>query len=283
MGRIVVAVDGSQRADRALRWAVREAELRAAHLDLVHAFVIHPYTAVFGSTDRDLAQARLDAVVERNRTALAKIRWSTTLADATGSATAALVDAAAGAELVVVGARGEGGFKTLSLGSTSYRMAAHTTAPVAVVPEHSEQLDGDRGIVVGIDGSPAGARALRWALDEGDRRSVSVTVVHGYLLPIDMSTIGIVNEEVLDRARARALDEATRLVDSVLAQVEVPGDVTLERIIELGVPAGVLLEHANDLLLVVGTRGHGTFRRAVFGSVSQQVLHHAESPVVVIP
>lgn len=283
MGRIVVAVDGSQRADRALRWAVREAELRAAHLDLVHAFVIHPYTAVFGSTDRDLAQARLDAVVERNRTALAKIRWSTTLADATGSATAALVDAAAGAELVVVGARGEGGFKTLSLGSTSYRMAAHTTAPVAVVPEHSEQLDGDRGIVVGIDGSPAGARALRWALDEGDRRSVSVTVVHGYLLPIDMSTIGIVNEEVLDRARARALDEATRLVDSVLAQVEVPGDVTLERIIELGVPAGVLLEHANDLLLVVGTRGHGTFRRAVFGSVSQQVLHHAEGPVVVIP
>lgn len=283
MGRIVVAVDGSQRADRALRWAVREAELRAAHLDLVHAFVIHPYTAVFGSSDRDLAQARLDAVVERNRTALARIRWSTTLADATGSATAALVDAAAGAELVVVGARGEGGFKTLSLGSTSYRMAAHTTAPVAVVPEHSEQLDGDRGIVVGIDGSPAGARALRWALDEGDRRSVSVTVVHGYLLPIDMSTIGIVNEEVLDRARARALDEATGLVDRVLAQVEVPGDVTLERIIELGVPAGVLLEHANDLLLVVGTRGHGTFRRAVFGSVSQQVLHHAEGPVVVIP
>lgn len=283
MGRIVVGVDGSRRADRALRWAIREAELRLAPLELVHTYVIHPYSALFGSTDRELAQARLDAVIERNRTTLERTTWSATLVDSGGSSAAGLLEAAAGAELVVVGARGSGGFKSLSLGSTSYRTAAHTSTPVAVVPGEFEERDGTRQIIVGIDGSPGATRALRWALDEAGRRAVSVTLVHGYLLPIDISTVGVVNEELLDRTRTHAHESATALVDSALDEVAVPRGVDIQRIVELGAPAGVLLEHADDLLTVVGTRGHGTFRRAVFGSISQQVLHHATGPVVVVP
>jgi nucleotide-binding universal stress UspA family protein len=266
-----------------LRWAVREAELRSCALEVVHAFVIHPYSAMFGRTDRDLAQARLDDVVERNHAALERVTWSATLVDADGSATGALLEAAADAELVVVGARGAGGFKTLSLGSTSYRTAAHAETPVTVVPGDAEERDGARDIIVGIDGSPSGTRALQWALDEAGRRTASVTVVHGYLLPIDISTVGVVNEELLDRSRAQSRDAAIAVVDRVLDQVDVPDGVTVRTIIELGAPAGVLLAHADDQLVVVGTRGHGTFRRAVFGSISQQVLHHAAGPVVVVP
>jgi nucleotide-binding universal stress UspA family protein len=266
-----------------LRWAIREAELRSCTLEVVHAFVIHPYSAMFGRTDRELAQARLDDVVERNHAALERVTWSATLVDADGSATAALLEAAADAELVVVGARGAGGFKTLSLGSTSYRTAAPTETPVAVVPGDAEERDGARDIIVGIDGSPSATRALRWALDEAGRRAASVTVVHGYLLPIDISTVGVVNEELLDRSRAKSRDAAIAVVDRVLDQVDAPDGVTVRTIIELGAPAGVLLAHADDQLMVVGTRGHGTFRRVAFGSISQQVLHHAAGPVVVVP
>lgn len=283
MERIVVGVDGSDAADRALRWAVREAELHGATIDLVHAYVIHPYASMFGDTDRELAQGRLDTVIDRNRMLLDRVTWSSTLVDAAGSAAAALVAVADDAELVVVGSRGAGGFKRLTLGSTAYRTAAHAPSPVAVIAGDDTTADDDRPIVVGIDEAPVSRRALRWALDEAERRGAPVTVVHTYPLPVDLAPAAAVDQRRFERACAQARAAATDLVDRVVGAARIPAGVEVGRVIDVGPPAGALLEHADGGLVVVGTRGQSTFSRAVFGSVSQQVLHHADDPVVVVP
>jgi nucleotide-binding universal stress UspA family protein len=283
MSRIVVGVDGSTHAERALRWAVTEAQLRGAAVRVVHGYVVHPHAGTLVHDARAAAVAALDAVVERNRELLDHIEWTTSLEPALWSPAGVLVDSAEDVDLVVVGSRGLGGFKELLLGSISYRTAAHATAPVAVIREGSDDLDGRRGIVVGIDGSRAARRALRWACDEAGRRGVGVTVVHAYDLPTDSSLMGMVTP-TLERYRTGLADEAVALVDRAIADVDLPTSTDVERVVKPGMPAAVLLSHAGgERLLVVGTHGRGAIGRALLGSVSHQCLHHAAGPVVVVP
>jgi nucleotide-binding universal stress UspA family protein len=283
MERIVVGVDGSPAADRALHWAVAEAARHGARVELVYAYVIHPYAGMFGDADRDLAQGRLDDVVERNRSVLDDVKWSATLTVASGVAAAAVVDVAADADLAVVGSRGRGGFPRLTLGSTSYRVAAHARVPVAVVPGASTDDDGRRPVVVGIDNAPASRRALRWAVEESARRGTDLTALHAYTLPADPAPQAALNQSLYDDVRMRTHADARALVDRVVDDTQNPVGVHIRRQVAVGPAAGVLLDHAEGRLLVVGTRGQGTFSRAVFGSVSQQVLHHTSHPVVVVP
>jgi nucleotide-binding universal stress UspA family protein len=285
MSRIVVGVDGSTHADRALHWAVREAELRGASIELVHGYIIHPHAALFGASDHELAEARMHTIVERNRTLLGGSKWAATLVPLIASPTSALIDAGEDADLIVVGSRGLGGFEELLVGSTSYRTAAHASSPVAVIRggHETEALDGTRPIIVGVDGSRAGRRALRWALFEAERRAVSVTVAHAFFAPADpAATTG--EPRQMERYRQRAHDEAVELVDQELGNVPVPASITVERVVTTGSPAGVLLGLAGPAhLLVVGTRGHGALGRAAFGSVSHQCLHHTTGNVIVVP
>jgi nucleotide-binding universal stress UspA family protein len=283
MSRIVVGVDGSTHAERALRWAVTEAQVRGAAVQVVHGYVVHPHAGTLVHDARAAAVAALDAVVERNRELLDHIEWTTSLEPALWSPAGVLVDSAEDVDLVVVGSRGLGGFKELLLGSISYRTAAHATAPVAVIREGSDDLDGRRGIVVGIDSSRAARRALRWACDEAGRRGVGVTVVHAYDLPTDSSLMGMVTP-TLERYRTGLADEAVAVVERAIADVDIPTGTDVERVVKPGMPAAVLLSHAGaEHLLVVGTHGRGAIGRALLGSVSHQCLHHASGPVVVVP
>jgi nucleotide-binding universal stress UspA family protein len=136
-GRIVVGVDGSETAALALRWAAEEAKLRDASLDVVHAWT-YPYlneTANVAVLNIDFEQ---DAV-----TLLAGVVHDT-LGDDPGvtveqivvqdGAAHALATRAEGADLVVVGSRGRGGFAGLLLGSVSQQVAHHSPCPVVIIP-----------------------------------------------------------------------------------------------------------------------------------------------------
>jgi nucleotide-binding universal stress UspA family protein len=288
MSRIVVGVDGSLHADRALRWAVREATVRDTEIELVHGYVLHPHAAMIGRSDHDLAEARMDAIVERNRSALDRTgnKWIATVVPLTSGPTAALVNAGRDADLIVVGSRGLGGFAALFLGATSYHTAAHASTPVAVIRdgEDRELEDATRPVVVGIDGARASRRALRWALEEARHRGVGLTVVHAYRWPVDPALATVMSAEQFERCRRRTHDEAAAVIDRALDDLDVPADVDVERVIAPGSVAGVLLERAaHDRLLVMGTRGRNALGRAVFGSVSHQCLHHARGPVIVVP
>ena len=136
-------------------------------------------------------------------------------------------------------------------------------------------------IVAGVDGSEDSKEALRFALAEAALRGATVRAVHAWSLPIAfggpyMPPQPYDGPELSDRAR-ESLDAA---VD------EVAGDdasVAVERVVEQGAPADVLVRAAEDAdLLVVGSRGHGGFAGLLLGSVGQQCAQHAPCAVVIV-
>jgi nucleotide-binding universal stress UspA family protein len=138
-------------------------------------------------------------------------------------------------------------------------------------------------IVVGIDGSQGARRALEWAVAEAKLRDAHVVVIHAWLEPAAVAvgsvvTAGGVEPEVFE-------DAAWRIVTDLLAEVDTTGlPQGIETHVVAGGPARALLDAAKDAdLIVVGSRGLGGFSGLLLGSVSQQVAHHATSPVVIIP
>jgi nucleotide-binding universal stress UspA family protein len=142
MKTIVVGVDGSECADKALTWAVGEAKLRGDRVRAVHAWEYPVNGAVYGmmapqlgrDEKRDAAKATLDEAVERLRNG---VQIEEVLVE--GSAAKALMRASEDADLLVVGSRGLGGFKRLLLGSVSTQLAHHSRCPVVIVREDEEE------------------------------------------------------------------------------------------------------------------------------------------------
>ena len=136
-------------------------------------------------------------------------------------------------------------------------------------------------IVVGVDGSAPSVAALTWAVSEASCHDAVLVAVTAWDLPLGIAgeagalTVGALADELPAEAR-RQQDEALSAV---------PHDgVEVERVVEYGSPARVLLAQAENAdLLVVGARGHGGFVGLLIGSVSQQCATHAVCPTVIVP
>lgn len=142
--RIVVGVDGSEGARLALDWAYEEARRRGATLEVVHVWAYPYYGALTPSVYLDAreiesaAQALLDRLIAPYADrGLVEVRGH--LLD--GPPAATLCAVAEGADLLVVGSRGRGGFKGLLLGSVGQQVAHHARCPIAIVPPrpHADQ------------------------------------------------------------------------------------------------------------------------------------------------
>jgi nucleotide-binding universal stress UspA family protein len=130
--RIVVGVDGSPASLDALRWAVGQASLTGAVVEAVTAWqypaAYGGYPLDFGTDWRANGHAIQDTAVKE---ALGDEATAVVRRVAEGHPVRVLLDAAAGAEMLVVGSRGHGGFAGMLLGSVSEHVVAH--APCAVV------------------------------------------------------------------------------------------------------------------------------------------------------
>ena len=138
--RIVVGVDGSPGARRALEWSVDQARRSGAEIEVVASWVF-PGTAgyVFSVDPRILDDARnvaREAVAQAEAMAQSVEVRSEVSED---PASVALVEASRKADLVVVGSRGRQGFRGLHLGSVSRHVAQHAHCPVVVVRERADQ------------------------------------------------------------------------------------------------------------------------------------------------
>lgn len=143
-GKIVVGVDGSAHAAAALRWAVEEAALRSARLEIVHAWTFVPVATPADSglvpmawTDNvellDVTRkAAEDAAAAQVAEVLGPDHQATITVVESGPAEA-LLAAAADADLLVVGNRGRGNIAAALLGSTSAKVADEAPCPVVVV------------------------------------------------------------------------------------------------------------------------------------------------------
>jgi nucleotide-binding universal stress UspA family protein len=136
-------------------------------------------------------------------------------------------------------------------------------------------------VVVGVDGSEGSRRALRWALDEASLRGATLEVIHAYepanLAALEGATSSVRAEEIVSGAN----EAAQALVDDMVQGID--RVETVGRAIQSDSPAKTLVEHSKDAdMLVVSSRGLGSFKSLILGSVSQQCAHYAECPVVII-
>ncbi|MCK9893210.1 universal stress protein [Frankia sp. AgB32] len=135
---VVVGVDGSPNSLAALGWAAAEADQRGVALIAVHAWLVAlplPFAASPGEITQDLedqAQASLDETLARVRPAL-PAGLDVQRRVVPSSPTQALLTAGREADLIVVGARGHGGFTELLLGSVSHQCMIHSPVPVAII------------------------------------------------------------------------------------------------------------------------------------------------------
>jgi nucleotide-binding universal stress UspA family protein len=139
-GRIVVGVDGSDSSKRALRWAVRQAELTEGVVAAVTAWDFPQFHGALGwlppsSSDEaalaDRARGELLAAVEETVGSRPRVEVRTEVRY--GAPAGVLLDAARDASLLVVGSRGRGGFAGLLLGSVAQHCTQHAACPVVVV------------------------------------------------------------------------------------------------------------------------------------------------------
>jgi nucleotide-binding universal stress UspA family protein len=144
MATIVVGVDGSPGAREALRFALGEARLRAARLRVVATWDMSvaayggmkPGQTVEPGVFRGAARASLDASLAALGDQAHGVDIDTVVRR--GQPAQVLLDEARGADLLVVGSRGHGGFVGLLLGSVSHQCALHGPCPVVIVHERHE-------------------------------------------------------------------------------------------------------------------------------------------------
>ena len=281
----MVGTDGSDHAATAVRWAADEAVRREATLEVIHAWLPpYPLRPTDLYADHEPVQRAAEALAAA---AVRRVRQEVPgLVDVRASAhmdhpAPALLCAAIGAELLVVGSRGHGGFSALVLGSVSEQCLCHAPCSVAVVPRAGADLPRDR-IVVGVDGSPSSEEALAWAAREAYLRGLRLDVVHAWTMPevtCQDSGPSLGDPDALQRASRALLEDMVQGLGD--ERDGGPPDLMLHSV--AGPAAQALVQRAAHAeLLVVGARGLSGLRAALLGSVSRQCAHHAPCPTVVV-
>ncbi|GFH34665.1 universal stress protein [Streptomyces pacificus] len=286
-GLVVVGVDGSESALVAVEEAAREARWRGASLRLVHAFIWARMKVPLGPPSygppegglRNMADRLAAEAVRRAAAAAPEVEVASVVVP--GEPRTVLEAESQGAELVVVGSRGTGGFVGLLVGSTAVHLAAHGRCPVLVVREASRAAG---PVLVGVDGSPASEAAVDFAFAEAALRGSGVLALHAWTswrsspspAPRDPSMPGA-------NSPGAAEPEEFLLAAALAGRRERYPGVPVEHRPVRGDTRKLLIEaSAWARVLVVGARGRGGFTGLLLGSVSQAMLHHAHCPVAVV-
>lgn len=276
---IVVGTDGADSGRAAVLWAAREAERRHLPLRIVHVldFDWNDARYDFGGDHAERARELAETITA---TAARTVRTVAPAADTEteiqfGHPVARLLAASDGADLLVLGNRGRGGFAGLLLGSVSQRVATHAHCPVVVVRGRADAVHGP--VAVGVDDSDTTEQVLETAFTAAGRRT-GLVVIRSYPTPYypDVPAALVVTSDLEAAENARL----TELLAPWRAKYP---NVPVETRLSPNSAAATLVDVSHRAqLIVVGSRGHGVIAGTLLGSTGLQLLHHADCPVELV-
>lgn len=287
-GTIVVGVDGSPHAKRALTWAAEQAALEGRPLTVVHAAGegdIH--TAAWIGYEG----AALQEVPDLLTTAREVVAEAVAAVEAAhpgleviglprvGDPRRTLVDLSETAHLVVLGSRGRGTFASMLLGSVSVNVAKHARCPVVVTRPTPHGVVKD-GVLVGADGTQESLPVIEFAFRQASLRGVPLTVMH---TSFDVA-VAVANATHVTATTDTPDDLRLLLSESVAGMKEKFPDVHVTLELGYGLVDECLTRGARPRdLIVVGRHPVHLLAKLLAGSISTAVLERADSPVAVVP
>lgn len=275
---VVAGVDGSEESMRAAEWAAREAQRHQVPLRLVSAAAMPPRmrapdTAQQTVADELCAESARALSEAAARSAGVSSRLPIEASLLIGPPALAVTDSGAGALMLVLAARGSGGFPAMLLGSVGRYAAMNAPCPVVVVRE--EGCAAQREVVVGVRDLENTAATLAFAFEEADVRGATLVVVHSWN-GLPAATWHPADPAQLAAAADSDLAEALRSWRDKYPAVPVRQDVVHDH------PARVLASYSSRADLVVIGRHSGGAGPAV-GGIQHAMLSHARGPVAIVP
>ena len=296
---VVVGVDGSEESMQAVEWAALEAKRHSSPLRIVSAPTLIPRIRAYHAAAETVAVAlraisarALETAVARSEEVAPCLCVTTGLLS--GPPALALAGSGSDASMLVVGARGTGGFAAMILGSVS-RYAA-TRAPCPVVVVRQETMAVHREIAVGIRDPQDATETLAFAFEEAAARGADVVAVHAWFWLPSALSLPSAPSAASEGTRLQPADPdhisagATRTLTAALDEwrhkypkVRVRPDVIR------GHPGRVLASYsARADLVVLGRHGPSSPDGAGsagpgIGSTLHAVLNHAHGPVAIVP
>lgn len=284
-GSIVVGVDGSPHADRALTWATRQSLAEHRSLTIAHT-VPAPTMGFMDAAMVDGQTARSDLDMDGQKVldeARSKVEGTApelevhTVLDV-ADPREVLLHLADDAAMLVVGSRGRGRLRSLLLGSVSVALVRHAPCPVVVV--RPDQVGTVRnGIVVGADATPESRTVLEFAYRQASLHDLPLTVLDcvTYFLAGTMGAYMVPTPADVE-------DERLALAESMAGMTEKYPEVDVTTTMAKGTAHEALVRLGERMdLIVVGAHQNSRTSQALFGSVSVAVVENATCPVVVVP
>ncbi|MET7479271.1 universal stress protein [Streptomyces sp. NPDC005648] len=301
---VMAAVDGSAESLAAAEWAAREARRRGRPLRLVHAWNWHPRREdgeIATAAQRHLGRRTLRQAEDRVRAVEPAVDLDDTQVE--GPATAALLNAAEEAELLVLGSRGLSGFTGFLVGSVALGVVARATRPVVLVrageeaadehlpsaDEHLPSADGGastrtgfRDVVLGVDLGDPCDEVIEFAFEVARLRGARLRAVHAWQAP---SALGLGPGEIALVGDAQRAEEWRGFLAAVLQvwRDKYPGVEVVETVTRDRARSALLRAASGAGLLVVGRHLVDRPAGPRIGPVTHAAIQHVGCPVAVVP
>ncbi|WP_328362819.1 universal stress protein [Mycobacterium sp. NBC_00419] len=283
---VVVGIDGSDTALGAARWAAQYATDHGLALTLLHAtprLDLH-----FASADPAGEQdsgADADRVLAPAQTAVRSTHPDLPIHTATvkGAVATVLAEASQSARLLVVGT---GAAEHRALGGHVVRVTHRAQCPVVVWRAPVAKRTGKPlPVVVGVDESEASSRALAEAFDLARGLHAQLTVAHMWEIDaaVGMGDLGgqsNMDWQLLDVLQTQQRQRMDELVEPFARKY--PNAHVNKVFQDIGPAKGLTDLSREAQVVVVGSHGRGRLADSILGSVSQNLIHHAECPVLVV-
>ena len=261
---VVVAVDGSDAAKNAVRWAANTASKRGVPLRIASSYTMPQFLYAEGMVPPqelfDELQAETMSIVEEAKKIAEEVNPDLKIAYtiAEGTPIDMLLELSETNKMIVMGSRGLGGLSGMVMGSVSAAVVSHAHCPVVVVREDNHLTEENKygPVVVGVDGSDVSQQAQA-----------------------SLAGLAAAQQEwkVVEEEQTQLLQERLAPLLEQYPNVDVDMVITRDRPIRALVDAA---KHAQ--LLVVGSHGRGGFRGMLLGSTSRALLQQAPCPMVVV-
>ena len=262
---VVVPLDGSQVAESAVPVGAELAQRLRVPLTLVHILD----EGIEDQGERARARGLFAGYA-------AKLHPGATVVVESGVVAKAILQAAKGAEFVVLASHGRGGLKANIIGSIADKVVRGASVPTLVLPLGASPSLAGRPVLVALDGSETAERGLAAARRLATVFESTVALVRAYSVPPPAGIEFVAYPVDL----ATTLQEAA---EAYLGTVAKDGERTFARLASSVEAITAVANEVDAGLIVMTSHGKGLAQRIALGSTTDRALHSIERPMLVVP